>query len=65
DLGRPWGDDEVGTSFAAVYSGPSGETRAGLAGTSDHLTDMGTRLKSMASAYENVDSTARDRLRRT
>jgi uncharacterized protein YukE len=65
ELGRPWGDDEVGTSFAAVYSGPSAETRTGLTGTSDHLADMGARLKAMASAYRDVDAAAHDRLRGT
>lgn len=65
ELGKPWGDDEVGTSFAAVYSGPSDATRTGLTGTSDQLTDMGARLKAMATAYHDVDAAAHDRLRRT
>jgi len=26
-LGKPWGDDEVGHSFAAVHTGPAEETR--------------------------------------
>jgi uncharacterized protein YukE len=60
-LGKPWGDDEVGQSFASVYSGPSDTTRAGLTGTSDHLDDMGSRLKAMAAAYQNVDSAAHNR----
>jgi hypothetical protein len=65
DLGKPWGDDEVGDSFAAVYSGPSDSTRTGLTGTADHLTDMGARLKAMAGAYEEVDTNARTRLDRS
>jgi uncharacterized protein YukE len=61
-LGTPWGDDEVGQSFSAVHSGPSQQTRAGLAGTSGHLDDMGTRLTTMAAAYENVDTDAATRI---
>jgi hypothetical protein len=63
-LGAPWGDDEVGRSFAHVYSGPANATRTGLSGTSAHLTDMGARLKAMAGAYQNVDDTTRTRLDR-
>jgi uncharacterized protein YukE len=61
-LGRPWGDDEVGQSFAAVYSGPSQDTRTGMDATSGHLDDMGTRLQAMATAYRNVDANAGNRI---
>ncbi len=61
-LGTPWGDDEVGQSFAAVYSGPSGQTRTGLDAVSGHLDDMQTRLTEMAAAYRDVDANARNRI---
>lgn len=61
-LGEPWGDDEVGQSFASVYSGPAQETRTGMDAASGHLTEMGTRLRAMATAYRDVDTDARHRL---
>ncbi|TCO65610.1 WXG100 family type VII secretion target [Actinocrispum wychmicini] len=61
-LGKPWGDDEVGQSFASVYSGPSEQTRTGLDAAAGHLTDMGTRLRTMAAAYRDVDTDTRHRL---
>jgi hypothetical protein len=61
-LGRPWGDDEVGQSFSAVHSGPSQQTRTGLAAASGHLDDMGTRLTTMATVYKDVDTDSADRI---
>jgi uncharacterized protein YukE len=57
-LGSPWGDDEVGQSFSAVYSGPSRQTRSGVDAAAGQLDDMGTRLKTMAAGYRDVDSNA-------
>jgi uncharacterized protein YukE len=61
-LGTPWGDDEVGQSFAAVYSGPSGQTRTGMDAVPGHLGDMRTRLTEMAAAYRDVDAATRNRI---
>ena len=57
-LGQPWGKDEVGQSFAAIYSGPSNETRSGVDGASGQLRDMGERLTAMAQAYRAADTSA-------
>ncbi|ONI85914.1 hypothetical protein ALI144C_12475 [Actinosynnema sp. ALI-1.44] len=59
-LGRPWGEDEVGQSFSAIYSGPSTETRSGVDAASGRLRDMGDRLTAMAKAYRDVESSAAD-----
>lgn len=59
-LGQPWGKDDVGQSFAAVYSGPSGETRSGVDAAAGQLRDMGERLTAMARAYRAADASAAD-----
>nr|WP_042195651.1 WXG100 family type VII secretion target [Kibdelosporangium sp. MJ126-NF4]CEL22139.1 hypothetical protein [Kibdelosporangium sp. MJ126-NF4]CTQ92920.1 hypothetical protein [Kibdelosporangium sp. MJ126-NF4] len=59
-LGQPWGKDEVGQSFAAIYSGPSTDTRSGVDGAAGQLRDMGDRLTAMARAYRSADSSAAD-----
>ena len=58
ELGQPWGTDDVGQSFAAVYSGPSQETRKNIDAASGQLGDMGDRLSTMAAAYRDVDAAA-------
>ncbi|MBP2322802.1 uncharacterized protein YukE [Kibdelosporangium banguiense] len=58
ELGSPWGTDDVGQSFAAVYSGPSQETRRNIDAASGQLGDMGDRLTTMAAAYRDVDTGA-------
>jgi uncharacterized protein YukE len=62
ELGKPWGSDEVGQSFDAVYSGPSQDTRTGMDAVSGRLTDMGTKLTAMATGYRDVDSAAADEI---
>lgn len=57
-LGQPWGTDDVGQSFAAVYSAPSQEIRRSIDGASGQLGDMGDRLTTMAAAYRDVDAAA-------
>ena len=61
-LGQPWGTDEVGQSFAASYSGPAQQTRAGLDAAAGHLDDMGARLAEMAKRYRDVDTAVSDRM---
>lgn len=61
-LGKPWGDDEVGESFSAVYSGPANQARTGMDAASGHLGDMGTKLTAMAAGYRDVDDAARHRI---
>ena len=60
ELGKSWGQDEVGQSFGTVYSGPSEETRKGLDAVSGRLTEMGTKLTAMATEYRTVDESAAD-----
>jgi uncharacterized protein YukE len=57
-LGQPWGGDDVGRSFAAVYSGPSQEIRTSIDSASGQLGDMGDRLTAMAKAYRHADTAA-------
>ncbi|ALG13637.1 WXG100 family type VII secretion target [Kibdelosporangium phytohabitans] len=59
-LGQPWGKDEVGQSFAAIYSGPSTAIRSGVDTASGQLRDMGDRLTAMARAYRDAESSAAD-----
>lgn len=63
--GACWGSDAVGQSFAAVHAGPADDTVTRLAGLSDRLTSVRTRLTETASEYQSGDQAAVENLNAT
>jgi uncharacterized protein YukE len=60
-LGRCWGNDEVGRSFAGTHVGSADDTLGRLGSLGGRLADMGTRFREMADTYRAADdSGARD-----
>lgn len=49
--GAPWGEDEVGSSFAAAHAGPAAQAWELLSGLGDDLADVGARFSKAAAGY--------------
>lgn len=62
-LGRCWGTDQVGQSFAAVHSGPADNARGQLSGLSERLDSVGVRFTDTAAAYLDTETSGAERLR--
>jgi hypothetical protein len=60
--GACWGTDAVGQSFGAVHAGPADDAMARLAGLSDRLTSVRTRLSETAATYQSGDQSAVEHL---
>jgi hypothetical protein len=56
--GACWGTDAVGQSFGAVHATPADDALTRLAGLSDRLTSVSTRLTETAGTYRAVDESA-------
>ncbi|MFC4004193.1 hypothetical protein ACFS2C_20425 [Prauserella oleivorans] len=54
----PWGDDEVGRSFAAVHRRQADDTLAAIDGLAGGLTEMGEAFAAAARAYRSADDAA-------
>ncbi|MFE4514494.1 hypothetical protein ACFRMQ_09945 [Kitasatospora sp. NPDC056783] len=57
-LGTPWGTDQPGSGFAAVYGPARGEIVDGLRGLADRVTGVGTGLHAMAARTADADTSA-------
>jgi hypothetical protein len=53
-----WGDDAVGTSFAAAHAGRAGETADGVRGLAGGLREFGGSVREAARRYHAVDAEA-------
>jgi hypothetical protein len=63
-LGGPcWGTDAVGQSFNAVHATPADDAMARLAGLSDRLMSVSTRLTETAATYRTGDESAVEHLK--
>jgi hypothetical protein len=61
--GACWGTDAVGQSFGAVHATPADDAITRLAGLSDRLTSVRTRLSETAATYTSGDRTALEHLK--
>ncbi|MET8539141.1 hypothetical protein ABZW03_00560 [Kitasatospora sp. NPDC004799] len=57
-LGAPWGADQPGSGFAAVYGQARGELVDGLRGLAGRVTGVGAGLHTMAGRTADADSSA-------
>ncbi|MFJ3214554.1 hypothetical protein ACIPLC_01310 [Kitasatospora sp. NPDC086801] len=57
-LGTPWGADQPGSGFAAVYGQAHGELTGGLRGLAGRLDQIGTGLHAMAARTTDTDTSA-------
>ncbi|MFE4977809.1 hypothetical protein ACFRAR_37615 [Kitasatospora sp. NPDC056651] len=57
-LGTPWGTDQPGSGFAAVYGPARGELVDGLRGLADRVTGVGAGLHTMAARTADADTSA-------
>jgi uncharacterized protein YukE len=53
--GTCWGEDTVGQSFAAGYTGPADETLEAVGALHGRLSDVGQRLHDTATSYRGTD----------
>ncbi|MFF4380502.1 hypothetical protein [Kitasatospora sp. NPDC001547] len=57
-LGAPWGTDQPGSGFAAVYGQARGELVGGLRGLAGRVAGVGAGLHTMAGRTADADSSA-------
>ncbi|MFD0275972.1 hypothetical protein ACFVHB_18975 [Kitasatospora sp. NPDC127111] len=57
-LGSPWGLDQPGSGFAAVYKDAHGGVLGGLRGLAGRLGQVGSGLHTMAERTADADTTA-------
>ncbi|MBO1420247.1 hypothetical protein J0670_37335, partial [Streptomyces sp. FH025] len=57
-LGAPWGTDQPGSAFAAVYGPSRGELIGGLRGLADRVGQVGAGLHAMAERTTDTDTSA-------
>ncbi|MFD5463991.1 hypothetical protein ACFWIQ_14410 [Kitasatospora sp. NPDC127059] len=59
-LGTPWGADQPGSAFAAVYGPARGELLGGLTALADQVGGVGAGLHTMAERTTDTDTSTAD-----